>query len=305
VVKVDGLEWTEVETLYGQAPDARVYAAQLGPDGHVRVSFGDGHFGARLPVGQGNVVALYRVGIGLAGQVRAGQLSLPLDQPLGLQAVVNPLPASGAQDPEATEDARANAPLTVLTLDRIVSVRDFEDFARAFAGIGKAQATPIWSGERQIVHVTATGADGSVLTETGATLLNLRAAIDGARHAERPVVLTGHVERRFRMTLRVRVATGRTPAVVLAALRAELIARYSAKGQGLAEGIESARVIADAQGVVGVAAVVLHDLDGQPPTVARRILGRRARWSAPDSAFLPAELLVIDPDRLSLEEILT
>jgi hypothetical protein len=305
VVKVDGLEWTEVETLYGQPPDARVYATRLGPDGHLRVSFGDGRYGARLPAGQGNVVALYRVGIGLAGQVRAGQLALPLDQPLGLQAVVNPLPASGAQDPEPTEAARANAPLTVLTLDRIVSVRDFEDFTRAFAGIGKAQATPIWSGERQVVHVTATGADGSVLDETGPTLTNLRAAIDDARHAERPVIVSGHVERRFGMTLRVKIAAGRTAAVVTAALREALLVRYSADGQGLAEGIESSRVIADAQEVLGVAAVVLTDLDGQPPAVARRIIASRARWSAPDNAFLPAELLVIDPDRLILEEILT
>ena len=305
VIKVDGLQWTELATLYGQPPDARVYATAPGPDGHLRVSFGDGVFGARLPAGQGNVVALYRVGIGLAGQVRAGQLVLPLDQPLGLQAVVNPLSATGAQDPEATQDARANAPLTVLTLDRIVSARDYEDFARAFAGIGKAQATPIWSGERQVLHLSATGADGSVLAAAGTTLTNLSAAIDAARHAERPVVVAGHVERRFGMVLQVKVAAGRTAPVVLAAVRAALEARYSAQGQGLAEGIESARVIAGAQAVIGVAAVVLVSLDSQPLSVARRIIARRARWSDPVQDFLPAELLVIDPTRLILEEILT
>ena len=305
VVKVDGLEWTEVATLYGQTADARVYAAALGPDGHVRVRFGDGVFGARLPAGQGNVVALYRVGIGLGGQVRAGQLTLPLDQPLGLQAVVNPLPATGAQDPETTAEARANAPLTVLTLDRIVSARDFEDFARAFAGIGKAQATAIWSGERQVIHLTATGADGSVLAAEGTTLVNLRAAIDAARHAERPVVVAGHVERRFGMVLQVKVATGRTATVVLAALRAALLTRYSAEGQGLAEGVESSRVIAEAQAVSGVAAVVLVSLDDQPLSVMRRIVARRARWSEPDRDFLPAELLIIDAERLILEEILS
>ena len=305
VVKVDGLQWAEVASLYGQPPDARVYATAPGPDGHVRVSFGDGIFGARLPAGQGNVVALYRIGIGLAGQVRAGQLALPLDQPLGLQAVVNPLPATGAQDPEATEDARANAPLTVLTLDRIVSARDFEDFARAFAGIGKAQATAIWSGERQVLHLTATGADGSVLAAAGTTLTNLRAAIDAARHAERPVVVAGHVERRFGLLLQVKVAAGRTASVVLAAVRAALLARYAAPGQGLAEGVESSRVIAGAQAVTGVAAVVLVSLDGQPLSTARRIIARRARWSAPVQDFLPAELLVIDPALLFLEEILT
>lgn len=302
-VRVDGLAWTEVPTLYGQPADARVYATRLGADGHLRVMFGDGRFGARLPAGQGNVVATYRVGIGLAGQVRAGQLALPLDQPLGLRSVVNPLPATGAQDPEAVEDARHNAPLTVLTLDRIVSVRDFEDFARAFAGIGKAQATPIWSGERQVVHITATGADGGVLDPDGTTLANLRDAIDGARHAERPVVVAGHAERRFGLTLRAAVTPGMQPAPVLAALRAALLARYGSDGQELAKGVEASRVIAEAQGVAGVLAVILADLDGQPPATSTRLPARRARWSATDAAFLPAELLLIDPDRLVIEEI--
>ncbi|MDT8854066.1 putative baseplate assembly protein [Paracoccaceae bacterium Fryx2] len=302
-VRVDGLAWTEVPTLYGQPADARVYATRPGADGHRRVMFGDGRFGARLPAGQGNVVATYRIGIGLAGQVRAGQLTLPLDQPLGLRSVVNPLPATGAQDPEAVEDARHNAPLTVLTLDRIVSVRDFEDFARAFAGIGMAQATPIWSGERQVVHITATGADGGVLDPDGTTLANLRDAIDCARHAERPVVVAGHAERRFGLTLRAAVTPGMQPAPVLAALRAALLARYGSDGQALAQGVEASRVIAEAQGVAGVLAVILADLDGQPPATTTRLLSRRARWSAADAAFLPAELLLIDRDRLVIEEI--
>ena len=50
-----------------------------------------------------------------------------------------------------------NAPLTVLTLGRIVSLRDYEDFARAFAGVAKALATWTWDGERQGVFVTDRG----------------------------------------------------------------------------------------------------------------------------------------------------
>ena len=53
--------------------------------------------------------------------------------------------------------ARRNAPLTVLTLDRIVSLRDYEDFARAFGGIAKALATWTWDGQRQGIFVTVAG----------------------------------------------------------------------------------------------------------------------------------------------------
>ncbi len=51
----------------------------------------------------------------------------------------------------------------MLTLDRIVSLRDFEDFARAFAGIGKAQATWLWDGERRLVHLTVAASNGGAV----------------------------------------------------------------------------------------------------------------------------------------------
>ena len=78
--------------------------------------------GARLPSGQENVRAKYRKGIGLEGLVKAGQLSMLLTRPLGVKGVINPLDAGGAQDPEQIDDARANAPLKVLTLERVVSL---------------------------------------------------------------------------------------------------------------------------------------------------------------------------------------
>jgi predicted phage baseplate assembly protein len=302
-IRVDGLEWSEVPTLYLQPHNARVYMTRRGVDGHVVVQFGDGQFGDRLSTGQGNVTATYRVGLGLAGQVRAGQLALPMSQPLGLQAVTNPLPATGAQDAEAMKDARANAPLTVLTLDRVVSVRDFEDFGRAFAGVGKAQATLIWSGERQMVHLTVVGADGSALALAGTVMTNLSDAIDAARHPERAVLISGHVERQFGMTLRVAVRPEFASATVLTDLRARILGRYGLVGQGLAIGIEASAVIAHAQGTAGVLAVVLSDLDGVPPTNQPRLIARRARWDTTQANIVPAELLLIDPDRLVIEEM--
>lgn len=68
------------------------------------------------------------------------------------------MPADGAEDPENRDMARVNAPMTVLTMDRIVSLRDYEYFARSFAGIGKARAVSLASGEVQFVHVTVASA---------------------------------------------------------------------------------------------------------------------------------------------------
>src|SRR5262249_17523465 len=145
------------------------------------VQFGDGLTGARLPSGVQNVTALYRVGLGLGGMLKAGQISLLLTRPLGVKEVVNPLPAPGAADPEARDQARENAPFTVLTLDRIVSLQDFEDFARAYPGIGKAQAIWLWNGESKIIHITIAGVGGEPVPANSILYQNLKLSIQAAR----------------------------------------------------------------------------------------------------------------------------
>src|SRR5262249_48557978 len=95
-VRVNDIVWDEVPSLYGQGAHQQIYSARLADDGKVIVQFGDGITGARVPSGTSNMVATYRVGTGLAGLVKAGQLSLLLTRPLGVKGVTNPLAATGA-----------------------------------------------------------------------------------------------------------------------------------------------------------------------------------------------------------------
>ena len=145
-VYVNDVLWQEVPFFYGHGPTERIYVTRRDNEGVTTLQFGDGITGARLPTGQNNVRAEYRRGIGLGGLVEPGQLSQLMSRPLGLADVVNPEAAEGADDPETSDEARTNAPLTVLTLERAVSLQDYEDFARTFAGIAKAQAVWVWDG---------------------------------------------------------------------------------------------------------------------------------------------------------------
>ena len=114
-------------------PAARPSAStksKIDDDARATVLFGDGVEGARLPSGDHNVRATYRKGLGLAGNVAAGKITNLLSRPLGVTGASNPAPATGGEDPETIDKARSNAPLTVLTLDRAVSIRDYQDFAR-------------------------------------------------------------------------------------------------------------------------------------------------------------------------------
>jgi predicted phage baseplate assembly protein len=104
------------------------------------------------------VKATYRYGIGSPGNVDAGQINQLATHPGGLQGVLNPLAATGGADRDSLDQARRNAPLAVMALDRLVSIRDYADFARTYAGIGKASATLISDGRRELVHLTIAGA---------------------------------------------------------------------------------------------------------------------------------------------------
>src|SRR5262249_34853018 len=113
-----------------------------------------------------NVKAVYRTGIGFPGNVRAGQISLLATRPLGVKGVVNPLAATGGADRETADDARDNISRRAAALDRLVSVQDYEDYARAFAGLGKARATRRPRHGRLGVHLTIAGAGDAAIDET-------------------------------------------------------------------------------------------------------------------------------------------
>jgi hypothetical protein len=162
-VRVNDVQWHETQSLLESPSDGRNYVVQDQPEGMKTVQFGDGKTGARLPTGNSNVLATYRTGLGKAGNVRAKSITNLVDRPMGVKEVINPLPATGGADPETVEQIRANAPLAVMALDRLVSIRDYADFARNFAGIDKAIAMQCQVDSQPKICVTIAGADDAPL----------------------------------------------------------------------------------------------------------------------------------------------
>jgi predicted phage baseplate assembly protein len=176
-VRVNGVRWNEARSLLELGPTERGFVARADDELVTSARFGDGRHGVRLPTGLENVEAVYRHRIGLPGNVGAGRISMLATIPEGVRSVVNPLPASGGADPESRDEARGNAPLTVTALDRLVSVQDYEDFARTFAGIGKALAVRRSDGRRRVVHVTVAGADDAPIDPSSDTFRSLLGAL--------------------------------------------------------------------------------------------------------------------------------
>lgn len=307
-VRVDGLRWHQVERLTAMSANERGYLVRQQDDARVTVQFGDGQFGARLTSGQMNVTARYRVGIGAEGNVKAGQISLLLNRPLGVKGVINPLAASGGTDPEDGERARRNAPLTVRALERIVSLRDFEDFAAAFAGIGKAQAVWLWDGEGRLVHLTVVAANGEAIDPSGALYRNLAAAIDSVRPAYQPLRLAPGRLLRFGVSARLLIDPDYPSPQVLTAVRSALADAFGFEQRDYGQSLSGSEVVAVIQGVAGVVRVDLDLLrltDGNQVTVVNgpdgRLQARRARWQG--NQILPAQLLLLNDDDLILTEL--
>lgn len=255
-VTAGDVKWHEAETLYGHGGAERIFTTEVDDEGKMTVRFGDGVTGARLPTGRDNVVATYRQGLGRAGNVKAGSLTTLLDRPLGLKRVTNPLAAAGGADPETLDQARANAPNTVRTFDRVVSLRDFEDAAREFTGVAKARANLVWDGEEQAVFLTVAGDKGdAVVLEDLVAYLDARRDVNRKLHAAhyRPLAM------QIRALLTVDV-TNYIPERVQADALQTVLDALAFDRLNLGQSIHLSDVYAILQGVQGVIAVDVNRL---------------------------------------------
>lgn len=295
-VRVNDLLWKAVPALDGLQPTDQVYLVQTDDDGNTSITFGDGINGARLPSGLDNVVATYRSGIGLAGNLAAGKLSLLKTRPLGIQSVTNPLPATGAADPESRDDIRERAPLTIRTLDRVVSLQDVEDYTRTFPGIGKAIAISIWAAHAPVIHVTIAGSDGAAVPPDSALYQNLVQAIAQVHDPyQLPPTIASYERIGFEVSATLLIDPRYLPNGVQAAVQARLQQSFAFASRDFGQPVTASEVIALIQSVEGVIAVdldFLHRIDA-PKTLEQCLTASLAQWHPDTQQFTPAQLLLL------------
>jgi len=307
---VNDLLWHEVPTLFGRASHERIYVTRTDDQGRTTVMFGDGRTGARLPTGQENVRAQYRKGIGSGGNLGRDRLTqllgptiggmfgpgqLPsLTRSLGVKGVTNPLPAAGGANRETLSDARTNAPLAVLTLDRIVSLRDYQDFARAFAGIAKALATWTWSGSVRGVFITVAGPGGAAVDQGSPLYDHLLAAILSAGDPTVPFSVGSYAPRFFRVSAGLKIDDDYIPDHVVTAVEQELRKRFSFDAREFGQPVSRSEVTTVMQSVSGVVAVDLDELYRSDATSdLNELLEAKAPAAGSEKVF-GAELLTLD-----------
>jgi len=133
--------WKMAPSFFGRSPKEEIYIVREDANGDSWVQFGDGKTGVRLHSGIRNVVAKYRTGTGAYGALKEETTVQPGGKLNRLDKIQLPGVASGGSEPESGDNAREAAPGKIQSLDRLVSLKDFESEALAISGITKVKAT--------------------------------------------------------------------------------------------------------------------------------------------------------------------
>jgi len=306
-VRVNGEVWQAAKSLYELQKESQAYILQINENGittETCVLFGDGIRGARLPTGEENITATYRSGLGLSGNIAAGSLSILKTRPQGISDVMNPFAAMGASDPERLADARKAAPSTVRTLDRIVSLSDFEDFALSFTGIFKAKSVSLWNGETQVVHVTIAGENGAEIPEESNLHRKLVRAMDNARDPFQQMKVASYIPLRFNLDAKVKIDEQQNfKETIQAKIEKALQENFAFEHRSFGQSVTSAEVITvigNIEGVVAVNLVALY-LYGFSRTLERTLDCPLAYFDPRTNEIEPARLLLLNPTGITLE----
>lgn len=303
-VYVNDLEWHESAMLFGHSGLEHVFSTQTDSNSRTSLQFGNGDLGSRLPTGQFNLSATYRKGIGLQGQVRKSQLSTLLTRPLGVKAVTNPLDSTGAQDPETQSEIKKNIPLRVMTLDRAVSLQDYEDFARSFGGIAKALAARTWDGRTLEVFLTVAGPKGASIEPTDPVYQNLAKALQDYGDPLASVRIQSFEKVLFRLAGKVQVDPDFLLDKVTDSVSTALRSRFSFDAREFGQPVALSEVIETIQDTPGVVGVTIDTLYIQKQNqILNSLLPAHLPQPNKIGTMVAAELLILDPDPTSLGQL--
>ena len=132
-------QWTYVTSLINFGPYDRVFSNFVDGNNVMWVQFGDGINGYVPPLGS-PMYCTYQVGLGTTGNVGAGTVTSPVSAAFGISGVTNPVAASGGDNPESLASIQINAPASLRTLNRAVTVSDFGTLAVQVPGVQWASA---------------------------------------------------------------------------------------------------------------------------------------------------------------------
>jgi hypothetical protein len=143
---VGSINYTEVQYLIDYNSYDPVFSTYTNAAGTTFIVFGD-NISGRVPPNNSQIYATYRVGGGAEGNVATNTIKYIITNAASGLSVLNKYvsasndgSASGGADPESTDSIRINAPLSVRSLNRAVSLSDYSALVVQVSGVAKAIA---------------------------------------------------------------------------------------------------------------------------------------------------------------------
>jgi hypothetical protein len=169
-------------------------------------------------------------------------------------------------------------------------VPDYEDFARARAGVGRASARRLFNGAREIVHVTVAGVDDVTLTEDSAIVRTLHSSLATFGDPQLPVAVAVRELVLLVISANVRVLADHSWELVEPAVRAAVLDRLGFDRRELGQPAYLSEAIAAAQAVPGVDWVDVDVFAGVPASVTPAELEGLAARLTEAHPVVPARL---------------
>ena len=263
-VIVAGRVWEQVSTLKDSVSDDHHYAIRMTEDGFVKIIFGDGEYGRRLPTGKNNIRVRYRVGSGLTGNVPAGSLEKPVNPHRFVESVKQFQTAAGGGEMEDISSLKENAPSTLLALERAVSLSDFSHLATAQSSIWQAQAYKqiLHGGRTESVRVVVVPAGGIQTAEINRTiqLFLQKHALPGVR-----VSVDDYIDNLFDISITLKIKTDEFVSTeVEESVKKSVTEHFTLKNRKLGKNLYLSEVYKIVEAIQGVenAICVLNEDDG-------------------------------------------
>lgn len=145
-IVINGALYNQVQYLIDSSGFDPVYTATTNAEQLTSIQFGDGVSG-RIPPSGSPIYATYRIGGGVVGNVSQNTINYIVavpsmsSIPAGLSVTNSSGQATGGGDAESVDSVRVNAPLSIRSINRAVSLLDYAYLSTQVNGVSKAIAT--------------------------------------------------------------------------------------------------------------------------------------------------------------------
>ena len=223
-VAVNGIAWTEVDSLLTQTSAATVFSVSTLATGEVMITFGDGIFGSLVPT-QASVTLTYRIGGGAVGNVQIGAISTQINgviSPLNSLVAINITNTTnagvGGQDEEGLEEARANIPASIKANGQAVSLQDYETLASLyvsptggavrFARAAVRTQNSLLEGNIVVVYAWTSATGGGLTPVTGTLQTDLQTYLNTVKVGTDYVLVSTGISTPFPLAVRIQATSG-------------------------------------------------------------------------------------------------